>query len=44
MRTAAGVIPEVESHIDLSLEFERHGAGALAVAESFPDLIGEGVA
>ncbi len=41
MRTAAGVIPETESHIDLSLEFERHGAGSLAVAESLPDLLGE---
>jgi HD-GYP domain-containing protein (c-di-GMP phosphodiesterase class II) len=41
MRTAAGVIPEVETHIDLSLEFERHGAESLAVAESLPDLVGE---
>jgi hypothetical protein len=41
MRSAAGVIPEVETHIDLSLEFERDGAEALAVAESLPDLVGE---
>jgi len=40
MRTAAGVIPEVETHIDLALEFERRGAAALAVAESLPDLVG----
>ncbi|MHB8836187.1 MAG: HD-GYP domain-containing protein [Candidatus Methylomirabilia bacterium] len=44
MRTASGAIPEVETNIDLSLEFERHGAEALTVCESLPDLIGEGVA
>lgn len=42
MRTAAGVIPELETHIDLALEFERDGAAALAVAESLPELAGEG--
>jgi len=44
MRAASGVIPELETHLDLSLEFERLGAEALAVAESLPDPVGEGVA
>ncbi len=42
MRTASGVIPEVETNIDLSLEFEHHGDQALAVRESLPDLAEEG--
>lgn len=41
LRTAAGVMPDAETHIDLSVEFERHGAEALAVAGSLPDLVGE---
>ena len=44
MRTAAGAIPEVETRIDLALEFERHGAEALAVRESLPDAAGEDTA
>lgn len=44
MRTAADVIPEVETHVDLDLELERRGAGALAVAGSLPDPAGEGFA
>jgi hypothetical protein len=43
MRTADGVIPEVETRIDLALEFEHHGAAALAASESLPDLSGDGV-
>jgi len=43
MRTSTGVIPEVETRIDLALEFERHGAAALAAVESLPDLPGDGV-
>jgi len=42
MRGAAGAIPEVETRIDLALELERHGAEALAVSESLPELPGEG--
>ncbi len=41
MRTASGVIPEVETCLDLALEFEHHGPEALAVRESLPDLVGE---
>ena len=44
LRTAAGVIPKLETHIDLTLEFERHGAESLAVVESLPDPVGEDVA
>jgi putative nucleotidyltransferase with HDIG domain len=42
LRTAAGVIPLEETHLDLALEYERHGAAALAVAESLADIVGEG--
>jgi HD-GYP domain-containing protein (c-di-GMP phosphodiesterase class II) len=41
MRTALDVIPAVETHLDLALDFERRGAAALTVAESLPDLVGE---
>jgi len=41
LRTAAGAIPERETHIDLALELERHGDAALAVSESLPELAGE---
>jgi HD-GYP domain-containing protein (c-di-GMP phosphodiesterase class II) len=42
MRTEAGAIPKAETRIDLALEFELHGAAALAASESLPDLPGEG--
>ena len=44
LRTAAGTIPEVETHIDLALDHERHGSAALTVSESLPDVAGEGAA
>ncbi len=43
MRTAADIIPEAETHVDLALEFERRGAVALAVTESLPEPVGEGL-
>jgi HD-GYP domain-containing protein (c-di-GMP phosphodiesterase class II) len=41
MRTAGGVIPDRDLHVDLALEMERRGADALALRESLPDLDGE---
>jgi HD-GYP domain-containing protein (c-di-GMP phosphodiesterase class II) len=38
LRTAEGTIPEVETHIDLALEHERHGDRALTVSESLPEV------
>ena len=43
MRDASGAIPQAETNIDLTLEFERLGDAAQTVAESLPDLIGEEV-
>jgi HD-GYP domain-containing protein (c-di-GMP phosphodiesterase class II) len=42
MRTAAGAIPDADTHVDLALELERRGPEALAVVESLPDPGGEG--
>lgn len=42
LRTGEGVIPEAEIHVDLALALEQQGDVALAVAESLPDVVGEG--